>query len=43
MNDKENCESKCLQLLKLNPNNEFASFMISEMLISNDESEKALK
>ena len=42
LDDKENCEAKCLRIMKLNPNNDYASFMFSEVLIQKDETDKAL-
>ena len=40
--DKASCESKAMAVLKMNPNNNFASYLLSEILLQNDESSKAL-
>lgn len=42
MGDKSNCEAKALSLLKINPNNAYASYILSEILLQNDEENKAL-
>ena len=40
--DKASCESRAMAVLKMNPNSNLASYLISEILLQNDESSKAL-
>lgn len=40
--DKNSCETRALQALKINPSDNQASYILSEILLQNDESSKAL-
>ena len=40
VDDKDNCEVKCLQLLKLNPCNELASLVLSDIMLAKNETSK---
>ena len=40
--DKVSCENRAMAVLKMNPNNNLASYLLSEILLQNDESSKAL-
>lgn len=40
--DKNSCETRALQVLKINPSNNQASYLLSEILLQNDETAKAV-
>ncbi len=41
--DKVSCENQCNLLLKLNPNSDFASLMLAELMLQKDEYSKAIE
>lgn len=41
--DRVQCESKLKMLLKLNPKNDFANIMLSELMLLKDDSERVIE
>ena len=43
LSDKVGCEQKLKMLLKLNPKNDFANMMLSELMLMKDDSQKVIE